>query len=192
MSYIKHFTAWKTIGDDVQYNIVDTEDEFIIVFSGSNSLRDWKNNFKFRKKPYKNMPIPFTVHRGYLKVWKGINDFFLDLVKDVHKPITIVGHSYGGAIATLCHEDIWFTYPNKRGVLITHVYGSPRLIGIRGFRKIRERWKTLTIHENNIDIVSHVPFWFLGYRHVNKVNRLNDKSTWSIFKNHELQNYSQT
>src|SRR5690554_890907 len=115
--YTQYFTNMKTVGDDVQYSINELENEYIITFYGSNSKRDWINNFNFRKKPYKNMPVPYSVHRGYISVWKGVNDFFLELVKNINKPITIVGHSYGGAIATLYHEDIWFNYKDKRETL---------------------------------------------------------------------------
>lgn len=93
---------WDTIGTDTQYKILDLKDEYIILFYPSNSKADWKINFSFPKRPYRNMPITYFAHGGFLKEWKKINDFFLNEVKDITKPITIVGHSYGGAMATLC------------------------------------------------------------------------------------------
>jgi predicted lipase len=162
-------SGWKTIGDDTQYLIHETEDEYIIAFYGSNSDADWKNNFNFFKKPYKNMQVPFHVHRGFLKAWKLINDYFITAVKDVSKPITIVGHSYGGAIATLCMEDIWFNYPEKRVDLKLVTFGAPRVIGWYNYRKIEERWANATLYSNTFDSVSHVPFFLMGFRHVKKL-----------------------
>lgn len=97
---------WDTIGTDTQYRVLEEHDEVIIIFKESNSKADWRINFNFPKKPYKRMPVPFYVHGGFLKEWKKINDYFLKRVERINKPITIVGWSYGGALATLCYEDI--------------------------------------------------------------------------------------
>jgi predicted lipase len=190
-----HPQQWQTIGDDTQYLIKETDDEFIIAFYGSNSDADWKTNFNFFKKPYKNMEVPFHVHRGFLKVWKLINDFFLDLVKDVEKPITIVGHSYGAAVATLCMEDIWFNYPKKRDTLKLVTFGSPRVIGWYNYRKIKERWNNSSIYENRLDLVTHVPFAFMGFRHVQKITKIGRDKPFlqrlRIINNHMIPAYEQ-
>jgi predicted lipase len=197
MDYTRLFDTqnWQTIGDDTQYQIIDNTDEFIIIFCGSNSSQDWKNNFNFTKQPYKNMNIPFKVHRGFLKVWKLINDFFLDEVKDVTKPITIVGHSYGGAIATLCMEDIWFHYPEKRDTLKLITFGSPRTIGWKNYKKVKNRWENSIIYCNQLDLVSNVPPFLLGYHHVKKRTFINKEKTIKQFfrfiNNHELHNYKE-
>lgn len=184
---------WLTVGDDTQYKILNLENEYIIVFQGSNSKTDWKYNFMFRQKPYKDMPIPFYVHRGYLKVWKKINDFFLEQVKNIEKPITIVGHSYGGAVATLCSEDIWFKYPKKRRDLKLITYGSPRLISFINFRKIKKRWNNSFTFSNTFDLVSLVPPRFFGYVHVSKPILLGKKKPLleklRIIRNHFLDKY---
>ena len=188
-------SGWKTIGDDTQYLIHETEDEYVIAFYGSNSKADWKNNFAFRKKPYKNMPVPFSAHRGFLKAWKLINDHFISLVKDVSKPITVIGHSYGGAIATLCMEDLWFNYPEKRAGLKLITYGSPRIIGWKNYRRIKDRWENSTIYSNRIDLVSCLPPFMFGYRHVKKRTFINkDKLIKQFFKfvdNHMIWNYTE-
>lgn len=197
MNYVELFSASlpTTLGDDTQFSIIDNEDEFIIVFYGSNSDADWRNNFNFFKKPYKNMEVPFHVHRGFLKAWKLINDHFLALVKDVDKPITIIGHSYGAAIATLCMEDIWFNYPEKRVDLKLITFGAPRVIGWYNYRKIKERWSNTINYCNRIDIVTNVPFFLMGFVHVKKKTYINrDKSPIQFFKfvnNHMVDQYEQ-
>lgn len=194
-NYIRLFDEeWITIGLDTQYKIKETEGEFVIVFQGSKSITDWKYNFKFRKKPYKNMPVPYYVHRGFLEVWKEINDFFLGLVKEIDKPITVVGHSHGGAIATLCMEDIWFKYPEKREKLKLVTYGAPRILGWRNYSKIKERWKNTENYSISIDLVSHIPFFFMGYLHTKKKIRIKNKSLLHklrIVTNHRIWTYKE-
>jgi len=191
MDYTQIFSRpieqWQTIGDDTQYLVFDTPNEFVIAFYGTNSLKDLKNDLCFPKKPYKNMPVPFKVHGGFLNVWKAINDYFITLVKDIDRPITIVGHSYGGAIATLCMEDLWFNYPDKRGTLKMVTYGAPRVIGWKNHNQIAERWSNATMYCNELDVICHVPFFFMGFRHVHKLTR-----KWRSLKfknNHSIINY---
>lgn len=183
-----------TVGDDTQYRIIETRKEFIIGFYGSNSKNDWINNFNFFKRPYKDMPIPFHVHRGFLRAWKLIDDHFIELVKNVNKPITIVGHSYGGAIATLCMEDLWFNYPKKRDTLKLVTFGSPRVIGWYNYHKIKERWNNSSLYENRLDLVTHVPFAFMGFRHVKKITKIGRDKPFlqklQIIKNHMIPGYS--
>lgn len=178
---------WEVIGTDTQYKILEFDDEVIILFYGSNSKPDWKINFSFFKKPYRNMPITYYVHKGFLGEWKKINDFFLDTIKSIDKPITISGHSYGGAIATLCLEDLGFKYPEKKHTLFLVTFGSPRIIGFYNYRKIRKRWKNSIIYANNNDLVTKIPFWFLGYRHVKKTRDLGEK--FHFFKLFKPQTY---
>lgn len=180
---------WETIGDDTQYRILYEEDEVVIAFYGSNSEADWKNNFNFLKTPYKNMPTKFYVHRGFLGAWKLINDFFLELVRDIDRPITIIGHSYGAAIATLCMEDLYFNYPEKRDKLRLVTFGSPRIVGFWNFRKVKERWNNTSVYNNALDIVTRVPFVWMGFRHVKKMTRLKNKSWLHFIRNHEISEY---
>lgn len=191
-TYLFDLPNWKTIGNDTQYLLHETDDEYIIAFYGSNSKTDWKYNFMFRKKPYKNMPVPFLVHRGFLQVWKQINDYFLDLVKDITKPIVVVGHSYGGAVATLCMEDLSFNYPEKELQLIT--YGAPRIIGWKNYRKIKDRWKNTINYSNTYDMVSMIPFFLMGYVHTKKRTFIGKNKPLvqklKLSKNHMTSEYS--
>ena len=166
-------TSWKTIGTDTQYAILEEANETIIIFAESNSQADWLTNFNFPKKPYKQMDITFMVHRGYLKEWKLFRDFFTDyLTGHALKPITIVGWSYGGAMATLAMEQIWFDFPFMRDSLKLVTFGSPRVIGFWNFGKVRERWENSTRYKNGFDLVTHVPFVWMGFRHVVKATRI--------------------
>lgn len=59
---------YKTVGKDVNYAFDENAEEhtLTIYFQGSSSSVDWIRNFLFKKKPYKDMEIPYRVHRGFL------------------------------------------------------------------------------------------------------------------------------
>ena len=96
----------------------------------------------------------------------------------------ICGHSLGGAMATIAAARL----SNPLGVAIAKglfTYGSPR-VGSRGFSKtiscIHYR------HVNNNDIVTKVPFAFMGYKHngelryINHYGKIRPMTYWQRFK----------
>ena len=181
----KYFTesqTWETAGDDTQYIIRKTsKKQVIVVFQGSNSDVDWKNNFKFWKKPYKDMEVKFRVHSGFLHCWKACRDTIMDRIEELEpESILIIGHSYGGAIATLCMEDCWYRFiysrenspddnianTSLRGKIQCWTFGAPRVLGLLHYGKVKERWEGTTLFNNSSDIVCTVPPFCFLYRHV--------------------------
>ncbi|MCB5288270.1 MAG: lipase family protein [Candidatus Cloacimonetes bacterium] len=171
----KEIDQWDTIGTDTQYRILEYPDEVVIIFCPSNSKADWKINFAFPKKPYKQMPTPFYVHGGFLEEWKKINDFFLKAAAEFDKPITLTGWSYGGAMATLCYEDFWFNFFHARTKMRLITFGAPRVIGAKNFKSIANRFEGAVLYANGSDVVTCVPPAVLGFRHVRKLTRIGDK-----------------
>lgn len=198
----KYFTEpqnWKTAGDDTQYIINSNNNgNVVVVFQGSNSDVDWKNNFKFWKKPYRGMEIKFRVHLGFLHCWKACRDQVMQEIKDLDpKTITIIGHSYGGAIATLCMEDCWFRFIHERemnkddsvastslrGKIHCITFGSPRVLGLLHYKKVKERWEGTTLINNSSDIVCAVPPFFFLYRHVTEQTHIGHiRHWWDFFR----------
>lgn len=139
-----------------------------IFFQWSKGAEDWRNNFKFLAipwKPYKHMTHTWLCHRGFLKVWKAIEPHLYDLIrsKDVEE-IRVVGYSHGAALALLCYEYIKF---NRPGVALSGVgFGCPRVFW--GFipSAVKERFRDFQVVRNGKDIVTHVPPWLFGFRHV--------------------------
>lgn len=188
---------WATAGTDTQYKIIEEDDETIIVFAESNSKMDWKINLNFPKKAYKKEKQSMYVHRGFLKEWKLIRDILLNYVEGAFyigsvKKITVVGWSYGGAMATLCMEDILYTFPVIKDSVRLVTFGSPRLIGFWNFNKNKHIWKNTTRYTNSSDIVTCIPFIFMLFRHVVKERHIgNRKCLFNYFKtsNHEIRSY---
>jgi hypothetical protein len=170
---------WKTAGIDTQYKIQYRT----LYFQGSNSLIDWKSNFDFPAIPYKNQPIKWYAHRGFVWAWKlARQEILMDI--EQYKVNTIVGYSHGAALATLAHEDLWF---NDKSV-ITYTFGGPRVVWMPN-RKILNRWNGLTRIKVNGDIVTNLPPWLLGYKHIGIEMKTGDKHFIPRIKYHELNNY---
>lgn len=159
----------------VQYFIGEKgENDFIISFRGTDEAKDWITDLKFWKKelPYENKKTKVRVHSGFYNSYLTIRDDILKFGEEHLSTsssetlfnINIMGHSYGSALAVLCALDLQFNYPCAQFNVI--VFGCPR-IGNKHFVKSYNKRliKTLRI-ENGNDIVTKLPFKFLGYSHV--------------------------
>lgn len=156
------------VENDANYCIQREGNKLYILFQETSSKIDWKNNFDFPAKPYKDMGITWYCHRGFLRVWKSIEPYIEDAIDDITvESIDLIGYSHGSAIATICHEYIWYHRPDLREHLRTFAFGSPRFFwGFRMSDSLKERWKGVTIIRNGNDIVTHLPPVLFGFRHV--------------------------
>lgn len=109
------------------------------------------------------------VHKGF-KV--EVDDIWPNVLEDIQgteKTIWFCGHSLGAAMATImaarCHHEESLPNPEE-----LYTYGSPR-VGwgryVRSFETKHIRWV------NNNDIVTRVPFAWMGYRHDGKEHYMN-------------------
>lgn len=167
-----------------------------IMFQWSSGKEDWKNNFDFPAVPYKDMKIKWRCHRGFLRVWKTIEPYIEKEDFSNDDNIVVVGYSHGAAIATLCHEYIYFNYPEKRKNLIGYGFGCPRCYhGFRVKKELKERWETFYPVRNINDIVTHVPPILFGFVHTNKVVTIGKKGVLNRHGNikcvdaHYIDNY---
>lgn len=150
-----------------------TGDTLTIRFEWSNGKTDWRNNFDFPAKPYRDMGDKWYAHRGFLKVWKAIEPYLASAIRDPDiKFIRVAGYSHGAAIALLCHEYCKFNRPD---CFVTGVgYGCPRVVwGFVG-KAVRERFEGFMVVRNKHDIVTHVPPAIFGYRHPMAILKLRD------------------
>lgn len=179
-------SGWQTAGHDVNYKFIEDKDKLYIHFQGSSSTTDWIRNFLFGKKPYKDMEIPYRVHRGFLAAWKEVEDIIIAKITEKELPeespenrykwqhIIIVGYSHGGALAAFCHECVWFWRPDLReSGLEGYGFEAPRIYaGFRVKKALKERWANFTVIRNNCDIVTHCPPAIFGYCHVGKILKI--------------------
>lgn len=177
------------VGTDTNYAIDDSrDDELVIGFEGSNSKADWLIDFDFPVIPYKDMKIKYWAHRGFIREWHKCNDFFLEQVgnllqewkqKGIHKRITVMGHSYGGAMAILCAEDLWFHFEDERNNIHLVTIGAPRVYGFYHHNLIKKRFPDATLYWNGNDIVPSIPFAPL---YLHPVKRTHIGKRWSLFR----------
>lgn len=185
---------YETAGNDVNYAFVEDGDSLYIYFQGSSSIWDWVRNFLFKKRPYKDMKVPYKVHRGFLAAWKEVEDIIIAKVtetkkqrqynsdgttysyKEVYKwnRITVVGYSHGGSLAGLCHECVWFWRPDLRASgLNGYGFESPRFYGGWLVKKeLKERWEHFHVIRTNNDLVTHCPPALLAFCHVGSLIKI--------------------
>ena len=179
---------------DVQCFLRIKNDEMTITFRGSDSCKDWIVNSKFWSSviPYNNYHSKIRVHSGFISAYKS-NSVRGRIQKEVERnnirKIVLTGHSYGAALAILCAVDLEYNFPKNDYEVI--VFGCPR-VGNKYFQKSYNLrvFKTLRV-ENVNDVVTKVPFAFMGYRHVGASLKIGEKNIFSLpnMRSHTLQKY---
>ena len=153
-----------------------------IYFEWSNGATDWKNNFDFPAKPYRDMEDKWYAHRGFLRVWKVIEPHLKEAIMNPDiRYIHIYGYSHGAAIALLCHEYCKYHRPDIN--VYGYGFGAPRVIWGIPNKRVRERFKGFTVIRNKKDIVTHLPPAIFGFRHY-RVKTIGDGHYNSIIAHH--------
>lgn len=159
--------------NDGSYMLERKDNKLTIYFEGSNGHVDWKNNFDFPAKPYRDMKNMWFCHRGFLKVWKSIEAHICEDIMDLSiEEIEIVGYSHGGAIAQLCYEYVKFNRPDVKAS--GYGFGAPRVFWGFARKAVRERFKGFVVVRNGKDIVTHVPPVLFGFRHICDVKKIGE------------------
>lgn len=191
--------------NDIAANVVDrasdtqalvekmADGKFAILFPGTASARDWLTDLEVRKVQWGGGSFGAgRVHRGFVKAYDSVRAGLVHLLPP-GVSLVIAGHSLGGALATLCAEDLAGDYP----VADVITFGSPR-VGNGAFARhynaiLADRTVRLV---NAGDPVPHVP-WLLGtYRHVHtqhyldRVGGLVVAAAWSVAVTEAMDNFS--
>lgn len=153
------------VENDGSYAVMREGDKLTLYFEKSNGLLDWINNFYFPAKPYRNMKNLWFCHRGFLKVWKSIEQYIAaDIADPSISTIEIIGYSHGGAIAQLCYEYVKFNRPDVE--VTGYGFGSPRLLWGFACKSVKERFKGFVVVRNGHDLITHLPPVIFGFRHI--------------------------
>ena len=182
-----------------KYNHVEDSGDYYVEREGStlyiylecsNGEEDWKNNFDFPAKPYKRMgKIVWFAHRGFLKVWKSIEDYVAPFIMDkTVDHVVVVGYSHGAALAVLCHEYVWYNRPELRESLEGYGFGCPRVFWGIKTKKLKQRWERFTVIRNIDDIVTHVPPFLFGFSHVGTLLKIGEKKKYNTIDAHRPEN----
>ena len=179
-----------TLSDSADVAVEYIDNTMYIYLECSDGGDDWRNNLDFPAKAYKRMgKTVWRAHRGFLKVWKAVEDYVAPLVADAAvQNIVTVGFSHGGALAVLCHEYVWYHRPDLRERIEGYGFGAPRVLWGVYSRDILSRWERFTVVRNIDDIVTHLPPRALGYTHVGRMLEIGEKGRYSPIDAHRPEN----
>ena len=160
---------YQTVGHDVNYKFKEEGNQLYIFFQGSNSTWDWVRNFMFRAVPYKDMEIPYRVHKGFLSAWKEVEDIIIKKISDPKwEDITVVGYSHGGALAQFAVECVWYyRHDLRERHMRGYAFEAPRIFAQwRMPKELKKRWENLIVIRDGNDLVTHCPPIIFGYRNL--------------------------
>lgn len=150
---------WVKSGEDVDYFIGKLNHRIIILFQGTESFKDLLIDVMVvptkYEKPYNGQN--WRVHSGFYKAWNSVRSEILNKIfyndnklYEDGDTFLISGHSLGGAIATLCAEDVGYHAERDMGgrapiQLVT--FGAPRISkNNNGVKALREYITRDSIH----------------------------------------------
>lgn len=184
---LSHFRAMDYYGhkffevDGAQCHAIWNEKEYVLAFRGTEPTEFSDIKADLNALPSKSQ-LDGWVHRGFQnevdKLWNEIVEHY-----EKHKEgrtLFITGHSLGAAMATIAASRL---HPE-----CLYTYGSPR-VGTRSFVKaLNNTGLKHYRYVNNNDIVTSVPFAFLGYKHhgtlqyINHYGYIRKFTTWQRIK----------
>ncbi|KAI9294278.1 alpha/beta-hydrolase [Neoconidiobolus thromboides FSU 785] len=130
-------------------------------FRGSSTLKNFVQDAKYFKDPIVFDKKQYKVHRGFKQCSDRLLPMYIDKLKGLlneHKDykLVIVGHSLGGAIATLSTLILRQNLNLKDDRLAVFTFGEPR-VGDKEFaRYLNQQTFTLTRVVNGNDMVPHL------------------------------------
>lgn len=142
--------------------LLSNNDETVLVFKASKEKQDWVTNFTFLLTP----TINGKAHSGFLKAYQSVDKDIVQLLlhddyKD--KPLTLCGHSLGGALAQVGAYLLVEDFP----IHMVCTFGSPRAFNRKAARSF-DRMLDCLRFEIAGDAIARMPKPFMGYRHAGK------------------------
>lgn len=172
------------------YYVELIDDVLYIYLESSSGIYDWESNLNFPAIPYRRMGKSlWFCHRGFLRVWRSIEERISSVIVDkIIKKIITVGYSHGGALATLCHEYVWFNRRDLKDLIEGYAFGAPRVLWGIPIKAVSERWKNFSVIRNANDIVTFLPPKIFGYYHVGNMIEIGDAKSYSPTAAHRPEN----
>jgi len=175
---------------DAQYYCLKFREQTVFVMRGTSSMEDAIADVKV----YMTKFLGTYAHSGFLSQYLSINSSIINTIRyDEAKEIIFVGHSLGGALATLAAAESKQLFPYKCIKCCT--FGSPR-VGNESFVKLFNSTVDTSIRcINGDDMVTKNPRIF--YYHVKGKVLVGEKTHWSCIwqkylgsiEDHFLENY---
>ena len=147
------------------YAFIQSGAETWIYFQHSVGWEDWRHNLDFFVEKHKALGECFYCHRGFLKVWKGMEEEVITLIRRARLRgagrIYCIGYSHGAALAILALLSLKDKFPHARVRGIG--FGTPRVLWGRVPQKVKAVAEGLLAVRNPPDFVTHLPPAIFGY-----------------------------
>jgi len=177
--------------DDTQFYIVELPEKTIVTFRGTSTVGDAADDAR---------AYLINFHDFGCKIHKGFNDQFKDSIDPLtlhlrelkrDRDIYFIGHSLGGALATVA--SLYFTKKYSFINIHVHTYGSPR-VGDYNFAKLfNASVKSSKRYVNQNDIVTYAPWFFFVHvgGEINLGKKRSDLRSYYLgrLEDHYLHNY---
>ncbi|KAJ3102867.1 hypothetical protein HDU97_000250 [Phlyctochytrium planicorne] len=145
----------------------------VVAFRGSSNIQNWIQNLAFFRVDIevRNAPSGVSVHFGFQNTWDSVSDTVIPAVTNLARTypnaaLTVVGHSLGGAVATMGAINLAQVVPANKIRLYTQ--GSPRVGNEAFYSYVRNfGFQEVLRGVNYNDLVPHLPPTPLGFNHVN-------------------------
>lgn len=175
-----------------------TAQSVYLVFRGTEKEIDWINNFQFRQQIYPYGDASDTdvrFHRGFMMAYFAVRDRLLEVVRAFPQaPLTVTGHSLGGAIATIAALDVQYNITQHTGQpIVLYTYGAPRVGNDAMVESFARRVPNSYRYVYGWDLIARIPRVWQEYRHVPELQQLGSRWTWRVvsrrFSDHDIDNY---
>jgi len=149
--------------NEVEFLFAEYEDCIVI------SVRGTEPNFfdilrDIRFFPWRDKRVGWA-HAGFLHGAKAIEDEVIEeLVHRPEKDIYVTGHSLGGAVALILGKILHYERFKVKEIV---TFGAPKAV----LKWSKDRFKHIKVTQfrNGSDMVTTVPYSWLGYTHINLV-----------------------
>jgi len=138
-----------------------------VVFRGTTDAEGWVTDLDAERAPC-GFGDGIAVHEGFVAHWQFLRERIAPAVKGAQvlgRPVTLAGHSLGGAMATLAAIELARTgYRVERVV----TFGSPRVgnAAFAGAYELAGLVEKTTRYVHSFDPVPWLPTCLFGFRHV--------------------------
>jgi hypothetical protein len=160
-----------SIADPSAFGFVVLEEEtekLIVAIRGTQTPAEWVKNFTAIPQPFSEVPGFGFVHLGFEQMWRRIRESVFEVLRNQppERQITLLGHSLGGAMATLGAVSVSRNLNRSKVDLCT--FGGPRAGQVRFRINFNKLIKHCFRVVNQGDIVPHVPPLVMAFNHVGK------------------------
>ncbi|KAJ2007713.1 hypothetical protein GGI04_001421 [Coemansia thaxteri] len=148
----------------------DSTRVIVVVFRGTADTDDWVQDSEFSLDPWPPQIPGSMVHHGFLTAYQSVSGKVTKMVINLARrypdyKLVFTGHSLGGAETVMCAVDVLQQVPELKKRVHIYTYGMPRIgndAWADGIDKM-ELPVYRVVYEN--DLVPHIPFQWLGYKH---------------------------